>query len=104
MLFDPPTRKSRKVYGASGATFLDDEIAFFQRLRHLTAQPLNYWKNEEGFLILKTAAKIALALPMSFAVVERLFTAAGFTAGQFSQAYSTCISNEFGIRQVWMPN
>ena len=103
MLFDPPTRKSRKVYGASGATFLDDEIAFFQRLRYLTAQPLNYWKNE-GFLVLKTAAKIALALSMSFAVVERLFTAAGFAAGQFSQAYSTCISSEFGIRQVWMPN
>ena len=103
MLFDPPTRKSRKVYGASGATFLDDEIAFFQRLRHLTAKPLNYWK-DEGFLVLKTAAKIALALPMSFAVIKRLFIAAGFTAGQFLQAYSTCISNEFGIRQVWIPN
>ena len=83
MLFDPPTRKSTKLYGASGATFLDHDIAFFQMLRQLTAQPLNYWKNEEGFLVLKTAAKIVLALPMSFAVVERLFTAAGLLLGNF---------------------
>ena len=42
LLFDPPTSKSRKVDGVSGANFLDDEIAPFQRLRHATAQQLNY--------------------------------------------------------------
>ena len=75
MLFDPTTSKSRKVDEVSGANFLDDEITLFQRLRHPTAQPLNYWKNEGRILVLKIAAKIVLAVPMSSAAVETLFNA-----------------------------
>ena len=83
MLFDPTTSKSRKVGEVSGANFLDDEITLFQRLRHPTAQPLNYWKNEERFLVLKIAAKIVLAVPMSSAAVERVFNAAGLLLSDF---------------------
>ena len=48
----------------------------FQKLRQPTSQPLNYWKNEHKFQLLNASAKIVLAIPVSSAVVERLFSAA----------------------------
>ena len=63
MLFDPLTSKSRKVNGAP--------VANFQRLGHPRAQQLNYWKNKEQFLVLKTAAKIVLAVPF-FSIEETI--------------------------------
>ena len=63
--------------------FLDDETALLHKLRHPTAQPLNYWENEERFLVLKTAAIIVLAVPMSSAAMDRLFNTAGLLLSNF---------------------
>ena len=81
---------TEKVDGVSGANYLDDEIALFQRLRHPTAQQLNHWKNEERFLVLKTAAKSVLAVPMSSAAVERLFNATGLLLSDFRRHRYGC--------------
>ena len=56
---------------------LEDEINLFQKLREPNSQPLDYWKNDHRFPLLKSSAKIALAIPVSSAAVERLFRAAG---------------------------
>jgi len=49
----------------------------FQKLRQPNSQPLDYWKNEHRFPLLKTSARIVLAISVSSAAVERLFSAAG---------------------------
>ena len=59
-----------------GNKCLEDKINLFQKLREPNLQPLDYWKNDHRFL-LKSSAKIALAIPVSSAAVERFFSAAG---------------------------
>ena len=76
LFFDPPPNKTRKLNDPRNKC-LEDEVALFQKLRQPTAQPLNYWKNEHRFPLLKETAKIVLAIPVSSAAVERLFSAAG---------------------------
>ena len=49
----------------------------FQKLRQPNSQPLDYWKNEHRFPLLKASAKVPLATRVSSAAVERLFSAAG---------------------------
>ena len=49
----------------------------FQKLRQPSSQPLDYWKNEHRFPLLKAGTKVVLAVPVSSAAVERLFSAAG---------------------------
>ena len=48
----------------------------FQKLRQPNSQPLDYWKNEHRFPLIKAGAKVVLAIPVSSAAVERLFSAA----------------------------
>ena len=56
---------------------LEDEVNMFQKLRQPNSQPLDYWKNKHRFPLLKAGAKVVLAIPVSSAAVERLFSAAG---------------------------
>ena len=44
----------------------------FQKLRQPNSQPIDFWKNEHRFPL-----KVVLAIPVSSAAEERLFSAAG---------------------------
>ena len=77
LLFDSLPNKALKSDGPTGNKCLEDEMNLFQKLREPNLQPLNYWKNEHRFSLLKSSAKIVLAIPVSFAAVERLFSAVG---------------------------
>lgn len=76
LFFDPPPNKVLKLDDPRNKC-LEDEVTMFQKLRQPTSQPLNYWKTEHRFPLLKASAKIVLAIPVSSAAVECLFSAAG---------------------------
>ena len=76
LLFAPPPNKALKFDGPIRNNCLEDEN-IFQKLRQPNSQPLDYWKNEHRFPLLKAGAKVVLAIPVSSAAVERLFSAAG---------------------------
>ncbi|XP_077975174.1 uncharacterized protein LOC144431214 [Styela clava] len=77
LLFDPVPKKALKYDGPINNNNLENEVNLFQKLRQPNSHPMDYWKNEHKFPLLKAGAKIVLAVPVSSASVERLFSAAG---------------------------
>ena len=77
LLFVPPPNKALKFGDPITSNCLEEEVNMFQKLRQPSSQPLDYWKNEHRFPLLKAGAKVVLAVPVSSAAVERLFSAAG---------------------------
>ena len=77
LLFVPPPNKALKFGDPITSNCLEEEVNMFQKLRHPSLQLLDYWKNEHRFLLLKAGAKVVLAVPVSSAAVEHLFSAAG---------------------------
>ena len=63
----------------------------FQKLRQPTSQPLNHWKNEHRFPLLKASSKIVLAVPVSSAAVERVFSAAGLLLSKLQKRMSPAL-------------
>ncbi|KAH9503610.1 hypothetical protein Btru_066970 [Bulinus truncatus] len=97
LMFDPPPNKALKLHDPRNKC-LEDEITMFQQLRQPTSQPLNYWKNEHRFPLLKASAKIVLAIPVSSAAVERLFSAAGLLSKLRKRMLPALIINSVYIR------
>ena len=77
LLFVPPPNKALKFGDPITSNCLEEKVNMFQKLRQPSSQPLDYWKNEHRFPLLKAGAKVVLAVPVSSAAVERLFSAAG---------------------------
>ena len=77
LLFVPPPNKALKFGDPITSNCLEEEVNMFQKLRQPSSQPLDYWKTEHRFPLLKAGAKVVLAVPVSSAAVERLFSAAG---------------------------
>ena len=77
LLFVPPPNKAQKFGNPITSNCLEEEVNMFQKLRQPSSQPLDYWKNEHRFPLLKAGAKVVLAVPVSSAAVECLFSAAG---------------------------
>ncbi|CAK8685836.1 unnamed protein product [Clavelina lepadiformis] len=77
LLFVPPRNKTLKFGTPIMSNCIEEEVNTFQKLRQPSSQPLDYWKNEHRFPLLTAGAKTVLAIPVSSAAVERLFSAAG---------------------------
>ena len=81
LLFVPPPNKALKFGDPITSNCLEEEVNMFQKLRQPSSQP--YWKNEHRFPLLKAGAKVVLAVPVSSAAIERLFSAAGLLLSKF---------------------
>ena len=67
--FKLPSNKAFKFGGPIRNKCLEDEVNMFQKLRQPNSQPLDYWKIEHRFPLLKAGAKVVLAIPVSSAAV-----------------------------------
>ena len=85
ILFESPPNKAFKFSGPIRNKCLEDEVNMFQKLRQPNLQPLDYWKNEHRFPLLKACAKVILAIPVSSAALERLFIAAELLFGKLRE-------------------
>ncbi|KII66760.1 hypothetical protein RF11_01304 [Thelohanellus kitauei] len=69
----------------SGTKSVEDEINTFTNLKQLPSKPLNYWKNEHRFILIKVSAKILLVVPVSSAAVEHLYSSVGMLLTQLNK-------------------
>ena len=83
LLLVPPPNKALKFGDPITSNCLEEKINLFQKLRQPSSQPLDYWKNEHRFPLLKAGAKVVLAVPVSSAAIERLFSAAELLLSKF---------------------
>ena len=91
LLFVPPPNKALKFGDPITSNCLEEEVNMFQKLRQPSSQPLDYWKNEHRFPLLKAGAKVVLAVPVSSAAVERLFSAAGLLLSKLRKRTSPAV-------------
>ena len=102
LLFDPPPNKALKFDSPIRSKCLVDEVNMFQKLRQPNSQPLDYWKNEHRFPLLKAGVKIVLAVPVSSAAVERLFSATRLLLTKLPKTDVTCSCYKLCVHQICM--